>query len=399
MQRTLGQPGAGVAGRLLPVAMDWQKLLEAEQAVLDLEAEEAESQHGGSTGPEIPNPFVFGNPVLEQDTNVFTGRQDIVRQIEETVLGTEQAPILLLHGPRRMGKTSILNQLPRLLGPYFAPAVVDCQNPAVTGSAATLLSYLSRALCAGLQRRHVNIHPLQREWLDHEPFTVFDEWLDDLESIMPRGMRALLCLDEYENLASWRDAAQNNALLDAMRHVLQFRPRVVLLFSGVRTFEEQGPGWTSRFLSVRRIRVSFLRREEVLPLLTRPIPHFGMSYAEGGLESIFRATSGQPFLIQALAFELVQLLNEEQRKQASAADVDRAIPRALVSSSEYFANLWFDTGAEGQTILRALARAEPAPDFPKARAWLRAQDVLTEAGTFAVPMVEQWVKKEKIDTG
>ena len=52
-----------------------------------------------------------------------------------------------------MGKTSILKQLPRLLGPDFAPALVDCQNAAVTESVATLLRYLSRALSAGVQRR------------------------------------------------------------------------------------------------------------------------------------------------------------------------------------------------------------------------------------------------------
>jgi hypothetical protein len=38
----------------------------------------------------------------------------------------------LPHGPRRAGKSNILNQLPRLLGPDFAPATLDCQEPAVT---------------------------------------------------------------------------------------------------------------------------------------------------------------------------------------------------------------------------------------------------------------------------
>jgi hypothetical protein len=239
------------------------------------------------------------------------------------------------------------------------------------------------------------VEPLRREALEREPFAVFDEWLDQVEQAMPGAMRALLCLDEYENLQGPLDAGWGGALLDALRHTLQHRPRVALLFTGVHTFEEQGPAWTSRFLSVRRVRISFLKREEVLPLLTAPIPEFDMTYAPGALDAILDATCGQPFLTQALAFELVQFLNEQQRKEATPADVEESIRRALVSGSAYFDNVWSDARAEGQAILRALTRSEPPPDFPRARAWLREHDVLNDAGTFAVPMVERWVKKEK----
>src|SRR5439155_10272408 len=123
------------APRLLRVANNWVALLEAERTVCRTQAEAAR---------EIPNPFIFGNPVKEQQASVFSGRQDVVRQVEECILGTRQTPTLLLYGPRRMGKSSILNQLPRLLGPDFAPALLDCQNPAVTGRSATLLRYLTR---------------------------------------------------------------------------------------------------------------------------------------------------------------------------------------------------------------------------------------------------------------
>ena len=89
-----------------------------------------------------------------------------------------------------MGKTSILNQLPRLLGPDFAPAVVDCQNPAVTGSEATLLRYLSRALSEGLRRRRVVVEALTASQLAREPYAVFDDWLEKVERAMPGAMGA-----------------------------------------------------------------------------------------------------------------------------------------------------------------------------------------------------------------
>ena len=175
--------------------------------------------------------------------------------------------------------------------------------------------------------------------------------------------------------------------------MLQHRAQIVLMFTGVHTFEALGPIWTGRFISARRVRITFLTQDEVLPLLTQPIPAFEMTYAPGALEAIYAATQGQPFLTQAVAFELVQVLNAQQRLVATPADVEEAIARALVSGGVYFANVWSDAGSAGQAILSAVAHGATAPDFPDARAWLHEYDVLNTLGQFAVPMLERWVRQ------
>jgi hypothetical protein len=382
LQRSLKAARGRVAQKLLPVANEWVRIV-------------AEERQNFRAAPdrqrEIPIPFVFGPPITVRDGMVFTGRLDIVRHLEESLLGTARKPTLLLYGARRMGKSSILHQLPRLLGPYFAPALVDCQNPAVTGSPVTLLHYLARALSAGMHVRRVVVPPPRRDELEPEPFAAFDGWIDAVERALPERMQALLCLDEYESLQRAVDVGWGGQVLDFLRHTLQHRQRLALLFTGAHTFEEQGSEWTHRFVSARRVRVSFLRREEVLPLLTPPVPQFEMTYAVGAKDRLIAATNGQPFLTQAVAYELVQLLNETCRKEATMADVDDAVARALLSASAYFANVWFDAGTEGQAILRAVARREAPPDHPKARAWLLEHDVLDSTGGFAVPMMQQWV--------
>ena len=210
-----------------------------------LEAEQKWLQQLAVERREIPNPFVFGNPVDERNASVFAGRQDLARQIEESILGARQTPALLLHGPRRMGKTSILKQLPRLLGPDFAPALLDCQSPAIAGAEATvrsLLRHCSASLSEGLQRRRVEVKPLAAAELEREPFAAFEAWLDQAEKSMPATMRALLCLDEYEKLQRTLDAGWGGDFLDALRHTLQHRPRFVLLFTGAHTFADFGAG-------------------------------------------------------------------------------------------------------------------------------------------------------------
>lgn len=158
------------------------------------------------------------------------------------------------------------------------------------------------------------------------------------------------------------------------------------------------------------MRVGFLQPDDVRPLLTKPIPEFDLTYAPGAVEAIITATRCQPFLVQAVAFELVQFLNEQQRKEAVVADVETAITRALESGGEYFANVWSDARAEGQAILREIARTGVAADVSRRQSseagdqrglttaatgtlkWLREHDVLDDTGRFAVPMLERWVR-------
>jgi len=386
IQTTLIGERSRFATRLLQTANSWRDLLEQEQKAWKTQLDAVR---------EIPNPFVFGSAVPESERKSFVGRQDVVAQIERSILGGAHTPTLLLHGPRRMGKTSILNQLPRLLGSEFAPLAMDCQNPAVRESPATLLRYISRTLSDGLRRRNVTIEPLTTTALAQEPYGTFDDWLNNLEKAMPSDMRALLCLDEYERLQEIVEAGWGTTFLDALRHTLQHRPRIVLMFTGARTFAEMGPVWTDRFISARRMKVSFLSPEDVRPLLTQPIPEFDMTYADDALETLLQCTNGQPFLTQAVAYELVEHMNKHQRKRATCADVEAAITASFESGEAYFANIWTDEGPEEQAILRAVAHVETVPDHPQALARLQDHDLLTTEGVFAVPMVERWVRENQ----
>ncbi len=71
----------------------------------------------------------------------------------------------------------------------------------------------------------------------------------------------------------------------------------------------------------------------------------------------------------------------------------QAIDAALESGAEYFANVWHDAGDDGRAILQSLVAGQPLPDSPRARNWLREQEVLGDDNRFLVPMVESWVRR------
>jgi hypothetical protein len=390
----VGRPGA-LADALGDVAAQWTQVFAAERA-RTLTALDQSS--------EIENPFIFGNPVRAGSDGLFTGRRDIALEIERNVLRSAQTPTLLLYGQRRVGKTSILYQLPALLGPEFLPVVVDCQAPAMVESEAALLRYLSRHLAGALNARLQiggesaaeqaarGALPLPIDVLSREPFSVFDDWLDAYLSHLPADCRLLLCVDEFERLQEAVTASWGARFLDALRHWVQHRPQFALMFVGSHTFEQLGPLWTDRFLSARRLKVGFLAPGEVRQLLTRPTPTFRMTYAPGAVEAILDATRGQPFLTQALAYELVQHLNRVHRRQARPDDVEAAIADMLERSAEYFADVWASRSDAERAILLDVARGRRHPPVTAEARGLREYDLLDDQGGFAVPLVERWIK-------
>ena len=95
--------------RWQPVLVKWQRVIE-----LELQEEQQQSQD------ELLNPFQYGNPLRSDRANLFRGRQKFADEIVRLILDRNR-PTLVLHGPRRCGKTSFLYNLPRLLPSSLLP--------------------------------------------------------------------------------------------------------------------------------------------------------------------------------------------------------------------------------------------------------------------------------------
>lgn len=55
---------------------------------------------------EFVNPYIAGAPVAE--ASMFFGREDVFDWIENSLAGRYADHILVIHGQRRVGKTSVL---------------------------------------------------------------------------------------------------------------------------------------------------------------------------------------------------------------------------------------------------------------------------------------------------
>ena len=322
--------------RFRPVALSWQQIITRYIARLvgDIELRQ-----------EIDNPYVTGIPLTAQQ-DIFVGRTDISRRIENLLLDRRRPP-LLLYGQRRMGKTSLLNNLGRLLPHTIIPLFVDLQGPvSYANDHAGFFYNIARSMRNSIkQQRDIDIPLLQMETLTRDPFTVFDVWLDALEESLhtTEGNIILFALDEFEALdKALRDERLNEArVLGTLRHIIQHRTRIKVLLAGSHTLQEF-QRWSSYFINAQVVQISYLTEVESRQLIEEPIQDFALRYQPDAIQLILELTRGHPFLIQLLCGEIVVLKNEqltEFRRLATVTDVAAAIPKALDVGTLFFTDI------------------------------------------------------------
>ena len=337
--------------RFRPVAQHWRQIIAA--CVRSLAAEVEARQ-------EIDSPYISGVPLTAQQ-ELFVGRSDISARIEQLLLDRRRPP-LLLYGQRRMGKTSLLNNLGRLLPSTIVPLFVDLQGPvSLSSDHAGMLYYMARSMTeSARQHRSLQLPPIAREALERDPFGIFDEWLAEVAQALGEAS-GLLMLDEFEALddaiASGR--FHETSVLGMLRHIIQHRPRFKILLAGSHTVNEFSR-WSSYLINVQVIQIGYLQQAEALQLIERPVKDFALRYTPEASAHILALTHGHPFLVQLLCAEVVALKNTQDpamRRLVDLADVEAAVPDALTSGYMFFVDIAGNAvDSRGLDCLKAIAR-------------------------------------------
>jgi AAA+ ATPase superfamily predicted ATPase len=366
---------------------------------------------------EIDSPYIIGVPLTQQQ-EIFTGRNDIGTRIEQLLLDRRRPP-LLLYGQRRMGKTSLLNNLGKLLPNSIIPMFVDLQGaPSSASNYAGFLYNLARGMITSAKRQSALTLPsLTREELEKDAFTSFDEWLDKVEQAL-QDNTALLSLDEFEVLDSaiTKGRFDEEDVLGMLRNLIQHRPKFKVLIAGSHTIQEY-QRWASYLINVQVVHISYLKEDEARQLIEHPVKDFTLRYESDAVERVLQLTRCHPFLVQLLCAEIVALKNEQNpsvRRLANLADVEAGIPAAFSSGGFFFADIQNNqVDAAGLAILRFIAalgegaivsRKALSQEFPDVGEstfnLLLQRELIEEVGEgygFQVELIRRWFVKESKD--
>ena len=308
----------------------WLSESKKKLADLDLELQHAE--------PISPNVYRVGESLSPRDfgKETFVGREDVRDELDARIQTAATLPTFLLQGQRRVGKTSLLNFLPDLLGSRFLVISEDCQGKfrltdifaQMKGRAETLL------------HRHATPpfpdHPLQA-------WQAFEAYFTDLARREDR--KIILCFDEYEDMHKLIKnlGEDGNLLLGAMRSFSQKQNQVVFLFTGMHLFPDLGePDLGRYFVHALRVKVDYLKEEDAVRLITRPYPDFNLVYPQAVVDRMLYLTACHPALLQHMCSEIVNRANINAKKDVDPADLDAAVLKVTDRSNAVMARFWID---------------------------------------------------------
>lgn len=341
---------------------------------------------------QVPNPFRAGDPLTpEQGRELFRGREDIVRRIEQMLVDPNRSFSLALLGPRRCGKTSLLRMLPILLPDTFC-LFFDLQANPIDSPKAFFRALAERGLEQARKDRRVELPALPAG----TPFEAGGRWLDQLEEV-GRQRRVLLCFDEFESLEGTfpGEGPDLEKLMGLLRGTIQHKRYVRLLVAGTAPFDELGPMWNHYFINLRELHIGHLEKSRALELLMRPIPEFPPEAVSPEIaEAIFERTGGQPYLLQLYGSILILRLNDQGRRQASLDDLSAVDEVVLTEGRPYFANTLQSAPEEARRTLVALSEGRQVALSSRARVWLRRRSLIGEDNTLLIPILGTWIREE-----
>ncbi|MGB5959642.1 MAG: ATP-binding protein [Coleofasciculaceae cyanobacterium] len=335
---------------ILDIAQTWQT------ALLKIAGEVGEV----SITKPVTNPYIIGDPV---EGNLFVGREDIMRQLEELWVKDHHLQSVVIYGHRRMGKTSILLNAARCLGEGVKVAYVNLLN---VGDSPQGVGEVLITICDAISEA-VNLPAPNDHDLLNLPYPTFTRYLKQVAANLNGGL--IIALDEFEKIEDLIETGKiPRDFMGFLRGQVQMSSKIAFAFAGLHTLDEMTADYFHPFFgSIIPIRVGFMEPGFTRQILANPDQEFLLDYIPEALDLIHDLTAGQPFLVQLVGFRLVRGYNDYVFQQGRSRnpvftieDVEAVVnnPDFFSSGSGYFYGVWGQAarGSEGQQmILRALA--------------------------------------------
>jgi hypothetical protein len=278
---------------------------------------------------------------------------------------------VVLFGHRRMGKSSILKNLPARLDPTYNRVVhFNLQQIGRVRHTGELLHALALEMRDHLPANGPPSPAVpNQETFEANPNRTFSGWLKAIAPLMAQ-QRFIVAIDEYELLEKAMAEGRIDASLTTyLRSVIQSTDWFVLVLAGLYTLEEKCHDyWHPLFGSIKPRKVSFLSPAATRLLLCQPSEDFPLNYTADTIEEVVRLSNGQPYLVQLIGQNLVTRFNRQVFELGQDPERPISLDDLLVviessdffqDGSPYFKGIWMqaaDAPFGQQAILKALSQ-------------------------------------------
>jgi len=270
------------------------------------------------------NPYISGEPVRQPD--MFFGRDDLLRKIVNALHQNS----IMIHGERRMGKTTLLYQLGQALREandpewVFIPVSVDLE-----GTPQNRLFYVLMEAIWGVVQAYLSANPPSLhfhrlppgDYTDREFSADLREIIEALKPIVaPRRLRIILMIDEMDAIDGYERIIQLQLRRIFMSPLAENLGAVVAGVHISKAWDRLESPWYNLF---NEIPLEPFTDEQARQLLIEPVRGV-YEWAPEAVEYVIARAEGRPYRLQQFALEAVNQMLLAGRFRITLEDVQAA---------------------------------------------------------------------------
>lgn len=362
---------------------------------------------------------------------MFVGRETETTWIRNLLTLSDPPTHILIHGPKRIGKSSLLTHLAHHhLQEFNDTALVNFQALADDELAfVPLIAYFSNLIVKKLRSRR-DIAPLEAEQIRSDPINSFADFLSNIHQHSDVA-RFIILIDEFGTLFTrhpdplwrqiffdqWRALFHDDRIYRYVTFIVTMPDAV---FNSGLALDQSRIGELGH-----NIRLSVLEEHQARELITAPV-RAHVTYREEDMQRLLKATGCHPYYIHLVCSQIIIRLIGQQRTAVSKGRQE--VPSGIIaeaiatiqSHNDAYGHVLNDSSPSTRLVLHAAARWQEAsaktrltrmrqllhtrgfadPDKGIARAVLERPDLLVQEGNdvfLRSELVARWINSQDIE--
>ncbi len=303
------------------------------------------------------NPYIIGTPV-EIPEKLF-GRETIFKDIEDSL--QQNAQFILLYGQRRIGKSSVLKNIPLVVSKdefFFVHCDLQTHIHASLGEILyAIFSEIFRLLKLDISRLDIllNIDVDVRTTINNRVLPLVYDALDN-----KKLKKLVLLLDEFD-VVTQNDTEQASEFLRFLENLVR-RHEDLFVIAVVGRYLNSNPDLLqSNALQSLRIApfrvIGLLDNKSAERLIIEPANNI-LKYQPRAIEEIIKYSSGHPFYTQILCYEIFNLAMREDYSVVIPAFVSDVLDQAIESAEGGLGGFWDGLSISERVVISAVAEAQ-----------------------------------------
>ncbi|MBN3870512.1 ABC transporter substrate-binding protein [Nostoc sp. JL33] len=296
------------------------------------------------------NPYIIGPPIENKDQ--LFGRAILLRTIADSL--QQNAKFILLHGQRRIGKSSVLKNIPLFISQdEFLFVHCDLQEHG-SSSLGEILYAIASAICEHLNVDRSILNSLQPRDLDNNPRIFARRLLPTvLDSLGNKNL--VLLLDEFDVVTQTNTETAFAFLRFLENLVRQYEE--LFLIAVVGRYLDSMPNLVQSFRGGIYQEIGLLDYESTKQQITQPAENI-LLYQQKTIEEILKFSAGHPYYTQALCHAIFNQARDESCWTVIPACVSDVVNQAIEQTEAGLASIWVGLSISEKVVILAVAEAQ-----------------------------------------